>query len=163
MPIDPYQAEVTKFRQDRESTLKSDTGWLTIGGLWFLTQPQTTFGSDPLNDIVFPASAPGTCRHVRDAKRQGHREGGRRRHLSARRQAVHVGRAEAGCARPRRSPVTGKDLQFWVHNSGDRLSIRLRDQNNPLRKEFRGHELVSYQRGVSRRGHLYAVRQTENR
>ncbi len=58
MPADPYHAEMAKFRQDRESTLKGDAGWLTIGGLWFLTQPQTTFGSDPLSDIVFPASAP---------------------------------------------------------------------------------------------------------
>src|ERR687894_60247 len=58
VPNDPYGAEVAKFRQDREATLSSDAGWLTIAGLWFLTQPQTTFGSDPLNDIVFPASAP---------------------------------------------------------------------------------------------------------
>src|SRR5918994_1367902 len=58
MPSDPYLAEITKFRQDRQATLKGDAGWLTIAGLWFLTQPQTTFGSDPLNDIVFPASAP---------------------------------------------------------------------------------------------------------
>src|SRR5687768_15817419 len=58
MPSDPYLAEVTKFRQDREATLKGDAGWLTIAGLWFLTQPLATFGSDPLNDIVFPASAP---------------------------------------------------------------------------------------------------------
>ncbi len=32
----------------------------------------------------------------------------------------------------------GEHLQFWVHTSGDRLSIRLRDQNNSLRKEFVG-------------------------
>ena len=32
----------------------------------------------------------------------------------------------------------GEHLQFWVHVSGDRLSIRLRDQNNSLRKEFVG-------------------------
>jgi hypothetical protein len=32
----------------------------------------------------------------------------------------------------------GNDLQFWVHNSGERLSIRLRDQNSALRKEFVG-------------------------
>jgi hypothetical protein len=54
----PYIAEVTKFREDREAALKGNAGWLTIAGLWFLTQPRTTFGSDPLNDIVFPASAP---------------------------------------------------------------------------------------------------------
>ena len=61
---------MTKFRQDREATLKGNAGWLTIAGLWFLTQPQTTFGSDPLNDIVFPASAPpraGTF-EMRDGK-----------------------------------------------------------------------------------------------
>ena len=39
---------------------------------------------------------------------------------------------------PRIDCHSGEDLQFWVHNSGDRLSIRLRDQNNPLRREFRG-------------------------
>ena len=75
MPSDPYQAEIAKFRQEQEATLKGDTGWLTIGGLWFLTQPQTTFGSDPLNDIVFPPSAPGARRDLRAAQRQGQREG----------------------------------------------------------------------------------------
>jgi hypothetical protein len=57
-PVDPYQAEITKFQQEREAVLKTDTGWLTIAGLFFLVQPVTTFGSDPLNDIVLPAGAP---------------------------------------------------------------------------------------------------------
>src|SRR6187200_3380201 len=57
-PIDPYEAEITKFQQEREAILKTDTGWLTIAGLFFLTQPVTSFGSDPLNDIVLPAGAP---------------------------------------------------------------------------------------------------------
>ena len=34
--------------------------------------------------------------------------------------------------------LLGNDLQFWVHNSGDRLSIRLRDQRSSLRKDFVG-------------------------
>jgi uncharacterized protein (DUF1684 family) len=138
MPSDPYLAEVTKFRQDREATLKGDAGWLTIAGLWFLTQPVTTFGSDPLNDIVFPASAPpraGTF-EMRNGK-------------------VTVIAAEGGTFQLDGKPVTkmelksdvpgpadrlmlGNDLQFWVHNSGQRLSIRLRDQNSSLRKDFTG-------------------------
>ena len=138
MPSDPYHAEVTKFRQNREATLKSDTGWLTIAGLWFLTQPQTTFGSDPLNDIVFPASAP---------PRAGTFE--------MRNGAVTVKAAEGVTFELNGKPVTqmemksdvpgpadrlmlGKDLQFWIHNSGARLSVRLRDQNSALRKEFTG-------------------------
>jgi hypothetical protein len=138
IPSDPYLAEVTKFRQDREAALKGDAGWLTIAGLWFLTQPQTTFGSDPLNDIVFPASAPpraGTF-EMRDGK-------------------VTVKAADEVTFELNGKPVTqmelkgdvpgpadrlmlGKDLQFWIHNSGARLSIRLRDQNSALRTEFAG-------------------------
>src|SRR5881409_1688175 len=53
-----YEGEIRKFQRDREAVLKSDTGWLTIAGLFFLSQPQMTFGSDPVNDIVLPASAP---------------------------------------------------------------------------------------------------------
>src|SRR6185503_3934387 len=57
-PADPYQAEIQKFQQEREAKLKTDTGWLTVAGLFFLSQPTTTFGSNPLNDIVLPAGAP---------------------------------------------------------------------------------------------------------
>ena len=31
-----------------------------------------------------------------------------------------------------------QDLTLWVHQSGDRLAIRLRDKNNHLRREFTG-------------------------
>ena len=138
MPADPYQAELTKFRQDRENTLKGDTGWLTIGGLWFLTQPQTTFGSDPLSDIVFPASAPakaGTFElrngkvHVRAAEGVTFVLDGK---------PFTSGELKPDVPGPPDRLSLGEHLQFWVHTSGDRLSIRLRDQNNPLRKEFVG-------------------------
>src|SRR4051794_36060379 len=56
--VDPYRAEIDRFRQAREAKLRSDTGWLTIAGLHFLTQPETTFGSDAANDIVLPSGAP---------------------------------------------------------------------------------------------------------
>src|SRR3954454_7749201 len=55
---DPYLDDVAKFRDAREAALKTDTGWLTIAGLFFLTKPETTFGSDQANDIVLPAGAP---------------------------------------------------------------------------------------------------------
>jgi hypothetical protein len=56
---DPYMDDVAKFRDAREAVLKTDTGWLTIAGLFFLTKSETTFGSDTANDIVLPAGAPG--------------------------------------------------------------------------------------------------------
>src|SRR3954471_4127438 len=55
---DPYLSEIAKFRDAREAVLKTDTGWLTIAGLFFLTKPDTTFGSDTSSDIVLPPGAP---------------------------------------------------------------------------------------------------------
>src|ERR1041385_8340254 len=57
-PMSPYETEIKKFQQEHDAALTKDTGWLTIAGLFFLSQPETTFGSDPLNDIVLPAPAP---------------------------------------------------------------------------------------------------------
>ena len=138
VPADPYVAEVTKFRQDREATLKGNTGWLTIAGLWFLTQPQTTFGSDPLNDIVFPPSAPprtGTF-EMRNGKVTVKAAEGVTFQLNGK--PLTTAELKSDVPGPADRLTLGDDLQFWVHNSGDRLSIRLRDQNSSLRKEFTG-------------------------
>jgi uncharacterized protein (DUF1684 family) len=137
MTGDPYQAEITKFQQDREAALKTDTGWLTIAGLFFLTQSVTTFGSDPLNDIVLPAGAParaGTF-ELRNGKVTVKAADGVTFQLDGK----SITSAELkpdGQGPPDR--ISLGDLTLWVHNSGDRLSIRLRDKNSPLRKEFAG-------------------------
>ena len=68
---DPYLTEIAKFREAREAVLKTDTGWLTIAGLFFLTKPETTFGSDQANDIVLPAGAPGRAGTFSMARRSG--------------------------------------------------------------------------------------------
>ena len=137
-PADPYTAEVTKFRQDREATLKGNAGWLTIAGLWFLTQPQSTFGSDPLNDIVFPPSAPpraGTF-EMRNGKVTVRAAEGVTFQLEGK--SVTTMELKSDVPGPADRLSLGNELQFWVHNSGDRLSIRLRDQNSSLRKNFAG-------------------------
>jgi uncharacterized protein (DUF1684 family) len=129
--------EIAKFQQDREAALKADTGWLTIAGLWFLTQPVTTFGSDPLNDIVFPASAPsraGTF-ELRDGKVSVKAAEGVTFKLGDKTVTSAPLRSD-GEGLPDR--VLLGELQFWVHNSGERLSIRLRDPDSSLRKDFAG-------------------------
>ena len=55
-------AALTKFRSDRETTLKRDTGWLTVAGLHFLNQGDNRVGSDPANDIVL--AFPSVPKHV---------------------------------------------------------------------------------------------------
>ena len=53
-----YRQSVEKWRHDYEAQLTSDNGWLTVSGLFWLHEGENRFGSDPLNDIVLPASAP---------------------------------------------------------------------------------------------------------
>lgn len=137
VPSDPYQAEIQKFQQEREAVLKTDTGWLTIAGLFFLSQPSTTFGSDPLNDIVLPAGAPdraGTF-ELKGGKVSVKAEPGVAFMLDGK-PVTEKQLTSDGEGPPDR--LTLGDLQLWVHQSGDRPSIRLRDKNSKLRKMFAG-------------------------
>lgn len=136
-PSDPYQAEIARFQQARDAALKADNGWLTIGGLWFLAQPETTFGADALNDIVLPGGAPGRAGTfvLRDGKVSVRAAEGVTFQLDGKTVAAAELRPD-GEGPPDR--ISLGDLQLWVHNSGERLSIRMRDKNNPLRNEFVG-------------------------
>jgi uncharacterized protein len=137
--LDPYRAEIEGFRKAREAKLTSDTGWLTIAGLHFLTQPETTVGSDAANDVVLPSSAPsrvGTFVLTKNG------------HVSVRLVpgvAVSLLDGKPFGGGPIKSDGEGPpdrlvlgDVQVWVHQSGERPAIRIRDKNNPLRKEFTG-------------------------
>ena len=138
-PADPYRTEVENFRKAREAKLTSDTGWLTIAGLHFLTQAETTVGSDATNDVVLPAGTPSRVGTFVLAKNG---------HVSVKLEpGVAVSLLDGkpftggllksdGDGAPDRL-VLG-DVQVWVHQSGERPAIRVRDKNNPLRKTFTG-------------------------
>jgi len=138
-PADPYRAEIERFRQAREAKLTSDTGWLTIAGLHFLTQPETTVGSDAANDVVLPSGTPARVGTFVVAKNG---------HVSvtlAPGVAVSLLDGKPFSGGPIKSDGDGPpdrlvlgDVQVWVHQSGERPAIRVRDRNNPLRKTFTG-------------------------
>ena len=47
--------EVKAFRAARINSLKSETGWLNLAGLFWLKEGKNTIGGDEKNDFVFPA------------------------------------------------------------------------------------------------------------
>ena len=138
-PADPYRADVESFRKAREAKLTSDTGWLTIAGLHFLTQAETTVGSDAANDVVLPNGAPPRVGTFVLAKNG---------HVSVKLApgvAVSLLDGKPFSGGPLKSDGDGPpdrlvlgDVQVWVHQSGERPAIRVRDKNNPLRKTFTG-------------------------
>lgn len=130
-----YRQSVEKWRQNYESRLKADGGWLTVSGLFWLHEGENRFGSDPLTDIVLPAaSVPAAAGFF---------------NFHAGKTVVHVnpgvpmslkGKAADGAELQPDSDdvlIIG-DLTLFVHASGDRYGIRVKDKNSKVRREFTG-------------------------
>lgn len=56
-----YYKEINKWKSERLSRLKSETGWLNLAGLFWLSEGRNTIGSDSTNSIIFPPEAPAFC------------------------------------------------------------------------------------------------------
>jgi uncharacterized protein (DUF1684 family) len=126
-------AETTAWRTQHERDLTSETGWLTVAGLVFLKPGANSIGADPDSDVLLPPSAPKHAgRLVRDAAvvwfepapAAGLRLNGAP--LDARVQLKPQDRIVAGA------------VSFHLHESGDRLGVRIRDVNSELRRSFKG-------------------------
>ena len=128
-----YRASVEKWRADYEGDLKSDRGWLTISGLFWLHEGENRFGSDPLSDIVLPeASAPADAGYF-----EFHR-GKTTVHVKAGVPVTLGGKlVETAELRPDSADrlVLG-DISLWIHASGERYTVRLQDKNSKIRKAF---------------------------
>ena len=132
-----YAQEIEAWRQDRETRLKADGGWLTVAGLFWLKDGANTFGSAPENDIVLPATVPGRAgRFVVTGKETSVRfEPGvvaqvdGRQATQAALNADSSGKAEVVSLGP---------LRMHVIERGGRLAIRMKDMNAKARRTFTG-------------------------
>jgi uncharacterized protein len=136
-PPTAYQAEIGQWRQDRETRLKSDTGWLTVAGLFWLKEGTNRFGSDRGNDIVLPASAPavGGVFELHD----GHTT------VKVQNGATVTSAGEAITEMEMKPDSAGEptllalgDLSMFVIERGGKYAIRLRDKNSAMRRDFKG-------------------------
>jgi uncharacterized protein (DUF1684 family) len=136
LEISPYQQSVEKWRQAYEAKLKADDGWLTVSALLWLHEGENTFGSASSNAIVLPYSyVPAQAGRF---------------DLHAGKTVVHINPGvpitlagkpvESMELRPdsKIDRLVIGDLTFFVHASGSRYGIRVKDKNNQLRKDFKG-------------------------
>jgi hypothetical protein len=130
-----YQKGIEAWRVEREANLKKDGSWLTVAGLYWLRPGENTVGADPENDFVLPeGAAPAFVgRFVYEDGKVSFRA---RDGVILKKDGMPVSFAvlEPG---EKNAIVLGK-LSMWVHESGPRLAIRLRDLDSPIRKEFTG-------------------------
>jgi len=132
-------AALEKFRADHEASLKTDTGWLTVAGLHFLNQGDNTIGRAPTNDIVL--DFPGVPNHAAVVILEGE---------NTRVKAVPGGTVIVNGQPVREATLTRSGLgkpvdvvsfrrvNVFVHYSGPRLALRVRNLDSPLRTNFKG-------------------------
>jgi uncharacterized protein (DUF1684 family) len=130
-----YLQSVEKWRHDYQAKLTSDTGWLTVAGLFWMHEGENSFGSDPKNNIVLPAGAPAFAGVF------SFHDGKTSVRLNPSVAATMNGKpVQTADLRPdsREDRVVLGDLTLFVHASGGRFAIRMKDKNSQLRKNFTG-------------------------
>ncbi len=130
-----YKKSVEKWRQDYETKLKGDDDWLTVAGLFWLHEGENSFGSAPGNAVVLPAPVPAQAGHfdLQAGKITVHVNPGASITMGGK--AITTAELRPDSTEDR---LVSGDLTFYVHASGKRFAIRLKDKNSQLRKEFKG-------------------------
>ena len=138
MPVgaQTYDTEINTWRADRETRLTAEDGWLTVAGLFFLTEGTSSFGTSPLNDIVL-SSGPEMAGlfTLRDGTISVQAIEGQVLSVDGQDVSSATLWPFEGTEPP---AVTIGPLTLFGHYSGDRLAIRMRDRDSQIRRDFTG-------------------------
>ena len=129
-------AVIEKWRAKHEADYRRD--WVTIAGLHPLKPGISTAGSAKTNDIVLPPSAPATLGRFVRQDQAIRFEPAPGAHVTLNDQAVTTPIEVRDDRGPKADELVVGDVRLVVHVSGDTRSLRVRNPNGPLAKEFLG-------------------------
>ena len=119
-----FQSELADWRKSREAALRSDGGWLTVTGLFWLRDGPNRFGKDASNEIVLPdGPARAGAFTLRNGKVTAAMGGSTRQLRPDSDDVLKVGR-----------------LSLFAIQRGGRYGIRLKDPESQYLREFHGLE-----------------------
>ena len=141
-PVDraAYTKEIEQWRAERLAGLKSETGWLTLIGLFWLKEGKNTFGSDPASEMVLPKEkvpehagtfvlANGVVTFETSPDKG---------FMVDDRPVTSLQLKTDADEKP--TLVRRGSVSFQIIKRGDKLGVRVRDVNNPPRANFPGLE-----------------------
>lgn len=139
MDSEAHKREIEEWRANRVERLTSETGWLTLAGLFWLKEGDNTIGSDSTHDVILPKSVRPNVGIIR-------RTGATLEFIAEQNIEVFSGEDrvsktslrsdEAGSATP--TILRIGSVRFYVIQRGDKLGVRVKDSESPIRKEFKG-------------------------
>jgi uncharacterized protein len=140
LPVDQasYRAQIEKWRQQHEANLKAEDGWLTVAGLFWLKDGESTMGTGRENSFALPpGSAPekvGTFEF----------HGGKTVFHTAPGVEVTINGKPAATASLTPDSAGPPDvlrignLSMFVIQRGSRFGVRLKDKDSEARQKFSG-------------------------
>src|SRR5215208_3527379 len=137
-PAASYEQELGQWKAKRLANLKSEDGWLSLVGLFWLKEGENRFGSDPTNEIVLPeGKTPAQAGTLRLAAGKVT--------LEAKPDAKITSKGQPVTTLELKSDEDGEptllelgSLSFHVVKRGERLGLRVKDRENPARAAFKG-------------------------
>ncbi|HET6462703.1 MAG TPA: DUF1684 domain-containing protein [Candidatus Krumholzibacteria bacterium] len=140
-----YTRDIDDWHEARLTRLKAEDGWLTLVGLFPLPNGTHTFGSAKDNELIFPAGSPehGGTLVVQDTLvTLTPAPGVTMTDVALQKERVNPPIASAMPLKSDRSGPPSKikmgSIQFYVIDRPGSMYLRVKDANNPARKNFKG-------------------------
>jgi uncharacterized protein len=126
LAAESYTDSIRAWQEQRDASLRSQNGWLTLAGLFWLKRGENTIGSAHSNDFVLPKDAPAQL--------------GRLRLESDQVTFVKPDGSTQALSYSDENPtvVQAGSISFFVIKRGDRIGIRVKDSASPVLKSFEG-------------------------
>lgn len=140
MPVSApnYKSEIEQWRHNREARLKADDGWLTVSGLFWLKEGGNTVGAGKSNRFVLPSGSAPDSVGVFEFK-NGHISFNANPGVTI---LLNGRPATTATLKPDSSASPDvlqiNALTMFVIQRGDKVGIRLKDKNSPMRRAFTG-------------------------
>jgi uncharacterized protein len=121
-----YTDSIRAWQKHRDVGLRSENGWLTLVGLFWLKPGDNTIGAAPDSDFVLPKTAPAQVGrlHWADGRVTLFEPSGAHKDLSFDDNNPDV--------------VKAGSVSFFVIKRGERMGIRAKDAASPVLKNFEG-------------------------
>jgi uncharacterized protein len=131
-----YAEEIEQYRIARLAELKSDGGYLSLIGLFWLKEGENKFGSDPANEIVLPKEKVSRVAGVFTLK-----NGVVRLEAPANSNVTAAGKPVTSLelksdADDKPTVLHLGSLSLQIIKRGDKLGVRAKDKDNPARTNF---------------------------
>lgn len=136
-PIQNYQQSILQWRSMHEAKLKADNGWLTVVGLDWLKEGENRVGSNQSFEVVLPKPAPDRVGSI--IVHNGHARFKPVPGVPVKFNGKPAFETELkDDEQPKYDTLDIGRVRFFVIKRGDRLGVRIKDNDSAARREFTG-------------------------